>query len=195
TGTAPAGNGGLHDEMDQNLDLTTFKMLGASHDYSLQFEGRKAIWKFSGIMLPDSTTNEAESHGHVTFAIKPVEGLAQGTRLNNTADIYFDYNAAVVTNTTVNTIDYKLSVEDLQNNVNITLMPNPFKDYTTIRVEGANNSYQLRIFDMLGQVVKQDVTTNNIFTIQRGSMAAGVYMYEISNNNKVIGKGKMIAAD
>lgn len=69
-----------------------------------------------------------------------LEGLAQGTRLNNTADIYFDYNAAVVTNTTVNTIDYKLSVEDLQNNVNITLMPNPFKDYTTIRVEGANNT-------------------------------------------------------
>ncbi len=195
TGNAPAVNVVLHDEIDQNLDLATFKMLGASHDYSLQFEGRKAIWKFSGIMLPDSTTNEAESHGHVTFAIKPAEGLAEGTRLNNTADIYFDYNAAVVTNTTVNTIDYKLSVEDLQNNVNITLMPNPFKDYTTIRVEGGNTSYQLRIFDMMGQVVKQDVTTNNVFTIQRGSMAAGVYMYEISNNNKVIGKGKMIAAD
>ncbi len=195
TGDAPAVNVVLHDEIDQDLDLATFHMLGASHPYSLQFEGRKAIWKFSAIMLPDSTTNEAESHGYVTFAIRPNAGLADGIKINNTADIYFDYNAAVTTNTTVNTIDYKLGVNEIASNVNITLMPNPFKDYTTIRIDGENGTYELRVFDLLGQQVKRDVTTNNIFTIQRGNMAAGVYMYEVVKNNQVIAKGKMIAAE
>jgi hypothetical protein len=74
-------------------------------------------------------------------------------------------------------------------------MPNPFKDYTTIRIDGENGTYELRVFDLLGQQVKRDVTTNNIFTIQRGNMAAGVYMYEVVKNNQVIAKGKMIAAE
>lgn len=194
TGNAPAVNVVVRDMIDDDLDLETFRMIGASHPYAMQFNGREAIWKFSAIMLPDSTTNEPASHGYVSFAIQPNAGLAEGTQLNNTADIYFDYNTAIVTNTTKNTIDYALSVEHLQNeNVTITLMPNPFKDYTSIKIEGENTSYQLKVYDMLGKLIRQDVTTNNIFSIQRESLSAGVYMYQVTKGDQLIGKGKMIA--
>ncbi len=194
TGNAPAVNVVLRDLIDDDLDLETFRMIGASHPYTMQFAGREAIWKFSSIMLPDSNTNEPASHGHVTFGIKPNAGLAQGTQLTNTADIYFDYNAAVATNTTLNTIDYTLSVTELETGkATITLMPNPFKDFTTIKIDGENSSYELRVFDMLGQLVRREMATNNTFSIQRETLAAGVYMYEVVKSNKVIGKGKMIA--
>lgn len=194
TGNAPAVNVVVRDLIDDDLDLETFQMLGSSHPYTMQFIGREAVWKFNAIMLPDSNTNEAASHGYVSFAIKPNVGLAQGTQLTNTANIYFDYNDGVATNTTLNTIDYALSVQDLENGkVTIALMPNPFKDFTTIKVEGENASYNLKVYDMLGQLIRTDVTANNIFTIQRETLAAGVYMYEVLKGTKLIGKGKMIA--
>ncbi len=194
TGNANAVNVVVRDLIDDDLNLETFRMIGASHPYTMQFAGREAIWKFSAIMLPDSNTNEPASHGYVTFAITPNVGLAQGTQLTNSANIYFDYNAGVVTNTTLNTIDYTLSVNDIENGkTTITLMPNPFKDFTTIKIDGDNASYELRVFDMLGQLIRKDVTGNNIFTIQRETLAAGVYMYEVVKGNKVIGKGKMVA--
>ena len=194
TGNASAVNIVVRDLIDADLNLETFHMLGASHPYTMQFAGREAIWKFSAIMLPDSNTNEAASHGYVTFAIKPNIGLAQGTQLTNTANIYFDYNAAVPTNTTLNTIDYALSVSDLENGkATITLMPNPFKDFTTIKIEGENAAYELRVFDMAGRLIQHGVSTNNLFTVERGTLAAGVYMYEVVKSDKVIGKGKMVA--
>ncbi|MBP6732577.1 MAG: T9SS type A sorting domain-containing protein, partial [Chitinophagales bacterium] len=167
---------------------------GASHPYSVQFAGREAIWKFTAIMLPDSNSNEPQSHGHVTFSILPKPNLGKGTQITNTADIYFDYNAPVATNSTLNTIDYELSVADLENGkVAITLMPNPFKEFTTIKIDGENTAYELKMFDMLGQQIYQDRTTNNLFSIQRQTLAAGVYMYQITKQGKVIGQGKMIA--
>ncbi len=194
TGNAPAINIVVHDVLDDNLDMETFRMLGASHAYTMQFAGREVIWKFNSIMLPDSNINEPASHGYAAFAIKPKTGLPKGTRITNTADIYFDYNAPVSTNTTVNTIDYNLSVNDFgSNKATITLMPNPFKDFTTIKIDGETGTYQLKMFDMLGQLVHTDVATNNVFSIQRENLAAGVYMYQITKQGKQIGQGKMIA--
>jgi len=49
------------------------------------------------------------------------------------------------------------------------------------------------VFDVLGNLIRHDISSNNTFTVQRETMAAGVYMYEIVKGNKAIGKGKMIA--
>ncbi|MBK9490010.1 MAG: hypothetical protein IPO07_15465 [Haliscomenobacter sp.] len=57
---------------------------------------------FKNINLPDSTNNEPESHGFVSFRIKDRSGLAEKTTIDNTAYIYFDQNPAIVTNTTQN---------------------------------------------------------------------------------------------
>tara|TARA_B100000809_G_C14930349_1_gene456678 strand:+ start:8 stop:652 length:645 start_codon:yes stop_codon:yes gene_type:complete len=56
-------------------------------------------------MLPDSNSNELLSHGYVKYYIETVNGLLPNDSINNTAFIYFDYNEAVVTNTTHNIID------------------------------------------------------------------------------------------
>ena len=46
---------------------------------------------------------------------------------------------------------------------------------------------------MIGNLVRNQTAENNTFTIQRGSMAAGMYIYNVLEHGKVIGKGKMIA--
>jgi hypothetical protein len=61
-------------------------------------------WTFNPINLPDSTTDLLGSNGYIRFSIKPKENLPEKTKIENFADIYFDYNPPVRTNTTMNTL-------------------------------------------------------------------------------------------
>ena len=56
--------------------------------------------------MPDSTTNEPESHGYIKFKINPQEDLTLGTQVENFADIFFDFNDPIRTNTTLTTFDH-----------------------------------------------------------------------------------------
>ena len=49
-------------------------------------------WKFEGIDLPDSNSNEAASHGLVTFRIRPIGDQAGDNLITNVADILFNLN-------------------------------------------------------------------------------------------------------
>ena len=54
---------------------------------------------FQDIHLVDSFHNEPQSHGYITYRIKPKNNLVIGDVINNSASIYFDFNAPVITNT------------------------------------------------------------------------------------------------
>ena len=106
TGNAAATNVLVTDTIDENLDLETFQLMANSHSVmtTIRPEERVIEFFFENIMLPDSTTNEPESHGLVSYFITPYPDLAPGTVLNNTGNIYFDNNPPIITNTTWNTI-------------------------------------------------------------------------------------------
>jgi hypothetical protein len=70
-------------------------------DMRIEVDG-ELVFTFDGIQLPDSGANEPESHGFVTFRASPLEGTPSGTTIANTAEIYFDLNAPVITNTVSN---------------------------------------------------------------------------------------------
>jgi len=65
---------------------------------------------------------------YLNHTVKTKKGLPLGTQFKNTAAIYFDFNEAVITNTTVNTLG-ELSVEDAmkadEGNISIYPKPNP----------------------------------------------------------------------
>ncbi|KUG09050.1 DUF7619 domain-containing protein [Solirubrum puertoriconensis] len=105
TGTDDAYRVVLVDTLDNNLDLSTLQVGAASHPYRLSVagQGRPVLtFTFAGLSLPPSARNEPASHGFVDFTIRPKAGLAPKTLVENCADIFFDYNEPVRTNTTVN---------------------------------------------------------------------------------------------
>ena len=55
---------------------------------------------FNNIQLPDSNVNEPASHGFVKFKINQRANNPLGTVIENKAGIYFDFNEAVITNST-----------------------------------------------------------------------------------------------
>jgi uncharacterized repeat protein (TIGR01451 family) len=95
------------DTLSDQLDLSTLRVAGASHPYrfAVSGKGRPVLtFTFDNINLPDSTRDQAGSNGLVIFTIKPLKDLPEGTRIENFADIFFDYNPPVRTNTVLNTL-------------------------------------------------------------------------------------------
>ena len=99
TGTDTAFNVYIRDTLSSLLDWSTLEMLSASENYKLTVRnGNQLLWGFDNINLPDSNTNEAASHGYVTFRIKPAATVSVGSIITNNAFIYFDFNLPVETN-------------------------------------------------------------------------------------------------
>jgi len=87
------------DTLGALLDPASFRMIAASHDYQLTIGGgNKLSWVFNNILLPDSNTNEKDSHGFICFRIKPLPSVIEGNVIRNKSDIYFDFNLPVTTN-------------------------------------------------------------------------------------------------
>ncbi|MCO5281571.1 MAG: PKD domain-containing protein [Chitinophagales bacterium] len=195
TGTAPAVNVVILDTLNDNLDWSTFEFKNASHSCNIQQEGNLVSFIFSNIMLPDSLQNEAESHGFVSYKIKAQQNLPNATRITNSAAIYFDFNEAIHTNTTLNTVDFSLSVKNVNaKQPTITVSPNPFKTYTNILVNGAEASpIEIEVRDLAGRTVVKQISESNLIQLQTLNLASGMYVYELKQNNGVIGTGKMIA--
>ncbi|MFM2048176.1 MAG: hypothetical protein RI955_724 [Bacteroidota bacterium] len=198
TGTAPAINIVVKDVIDADLDLNTLQMLESSNNNTLSVDDvtRLATWKFQNIMLADSNHDEPHSHGYLQFKIKLKSGLTQNTALNNTANIYFDFNAAVITNTTTNTVDYALGVNDIVdgNLPTISVAPNPMNEFTTIRIDGLKGTadVDVTITNLLGEQVKTLTHQTNIITLKRNELSSGIYFYELKNNGNKIGNGKIV---
>ncbi len=96
----------LVDTLDtEHLDITSLRVLNSSHPYELTIaDASVLIFTFDNILLPDSTTNEAASHGFVKYYIEQQANNVVNTVINNAASIYFDYNQAIVTPTAFNTL-------------------------------------------------------------------------------------------
>jgi len=106
TGNAEAFDVVIKDLISPDLDLSTFQYLSSSHEsvLSTYLNRRMLTFEFKDIFLPDSTSNFDESQGYVMYSIRANDTIADNTIISNTANIFFDYNPAVITNTTENTM-------------------------------------------------------------------------------------------
>jgi len=103
TGNAPAYYIQIRDTLSENLDVSSVQYIVGSHDEHLTFSRigeRILVFTFDNINLPDSTTDFEGSQGFLLYQVSLNEELPEGTKIENTAHIYFDSNPVVVTNTT-----------------------------------------------------------------------------------------------
>lgn len=163
TGTDTAFLVVVQDTLDMDLDITSVTMGNISHPYTFTIKDERVLeWRFENILLVDSTTNEPGSHGFIQFTVKQLPDLLPGTEIDNTAFIYFDFNEAVITNSTSHLIEPQayLSVVPLDNSkLQISVFPNPFNGEVVIISEtGAGESYHYALFDMSGkQIIEGNV--------------------------------------
>ncbi len=184
TGTANAINVRIEDFLDAQLNPATIRVISASHNYIMERIDNHVIWHFNYIQLPGMYQSEELSKGYVTFMIKPNAGFAAGDLIPNTADIYFDSNPAIVTNTFNTLFTNTLGLGTL-NESNFTMYPNPAKDRLTISIQ--NSAHLLDaviVYDMVGKKVKEvrDIAAP-LSNINLTGLASGIYTVDIQTDN------------
>ncbi len=171
----------LIDTLPAELNLESFNMLSASHSYEIEMQSNGMVkWIFNNIQLPDSTTNEAESKGFVLYNIELQPGLPIGTSFGNTAEIYFDTNPPIITNTARTTLQEYVpqAISDPQPEDQLVLFPNPAVEW--IFVESVMPA-RLRILDMTGMVVMRSNLVSGLNRINIRQLPAGSYLVEVND--------------
>lgn len=100
TGSASAINVRIEDLLESKLDPNTFQLISMSHEGRVQLKNNLVEFIFDNINLPDNKSDETNSHGYVSFKIKPKNNVVFGNTIQNNASIYFDFNAPIITNMT-----------------------------------------------------------------------------------------------
>lgn len=197
TGTDTAFNIVVADQIHPLLDLSTFQFVSSSH-YCVTEISPAALVKFTfnNILLPDSNVNEMFSHGYVCFRIRPKQNVLPGDIIVNGAAIYFDYNEAVMTNQTLNTIADPNAVQEVHASASavIKVYPNPASSYATFIYSGIeSHEMRLQIWNVNGQLVEHhDMDNSGEFRLNTTEFEPGIYLWTLVNNGDVIGRDRLV---
>ena len=188
TGNYPADFVVIKDTLDSQLDLSTFQMITTTHPYHLEIVNRIATWTFPNINLPDSISNEPESHGFLKFKVNRNQGLGVGTQIFNNAQIYFDYNAPINTNTCIFSIESILTTEALGSNLIVNVYPNPSTEIIHLSLNHEVHNVEVTLTDLLGKVHfsgNYNKLSNTEIEIQNPS---GMYFLTLKTANRIYSK-------
>ncbi len=176
TGTDTAFTVVILDEISEELDISTVRPGASSHPYRLNIiDGNTLEFRFEDIMLPDSFVNEPASNGYVLFDIKTKKDLPYGTTFENTAEIYFDFNEAIITNTTINTLANPVAVKDLESlTIPSSISPNPGGDESIFSYTLEEPTIvSLDLYDLNGKLMRN--------FINKKQKLSGVHQVNLAN--------------
>jgi outer membrane protein assembly factor BamE (lipoprotein component of BamABCDE complex) len=207
TGTDTAFTVVIRDTIDiATLDLTSIEWGASSHKYKPEIYKENVVkFTFDNILLVDSFTNEPKSNGYVKFRIKQKKDVAFGTKIQNSAGIYFDFNDPVLTNKTLHTVSKAVVTTATIDKSNgaveaIKVFPNPASETMFFELKNTplpmysgqvrNSTFEL--YDLVGKRLITQEFSGKIFEFHRQSIPSGIYLFKISDGNKIIGTGKLV---
>lgn len=167
----------ITDVLPQGLNVREISNIQSSHHYQFNMiENGHVQFTFDNIHLPDSTTNEAGSHGFVSFDIPLLKTISEGTTIENEAFIQFDFEDVIKTNKVMNTVVLTTSDEF------VTAYPNPANDKVVLQLHSTKAAYQsdnyiktLSITNAQGNVVHSTSTETGRVEINTSLWSAGIY--------------------
>jgi uncharacterized repeat protein (TIGR01451 family) len=175
------------DTLSQYLDPSTIVPGASKHPYTFTLSGQGVMtWRFDHIMLPDSLRNEPESKGFFNYTVKQKQNNPLGTVIENTAYIYFDFNEAIITNTTINTLVAPVALNESKLDVsNFIIYPNPANSEVMIQFETKEmGDVKLELYNIMGEVVKTKSIRNtqkgnNLESLNLIDVASGIYFVKV----------------
>jgi uncharacterized repeat protein (TIGR01451 family) len=183
TGTYLADRVIITDTLSTGLQWNTMDLVASSHPCTWFIHDGTLRFTFDTIDLPDSTSNEPMSHGFVAFSMEPNATLTNGMQVGNTANIYFDFNAPVITNEAL------FSVSDPQGIASAAkagpvLSPNPVHDI--LRVGSLSGSRSaLTVLDATGRRVSTTLVTGPSGLLDVSTLLPGAYQLRLEEDGAV----------
>jgi hypothetical protein len=193
TGTAPANKIVVKDSIDADFVIESIRPGYSNHSYEASIDNHHVLtFTFNNINLPDKNSYPLGSIGVVAYSVHDKKNLAQGTQFKNTAAIYFDYNAPVITNTTINTLNNSAAgISEIKSTDNaMVLFPNPTADTYSLKItaEKETEKSTLYVYGLDGRVVSQSsinlMKGENILSCSVADFAPGLYIIRLFENGK-----------
>lgn len=180
TGTANAQNVVVKDIIDTSkFNLSSLVAVGGSHSFVTRITGPNTVeFIFENIQLPFA---DATNDGYVVFKIRTLTNLTVGNAFSNTANIYFDYNAPIVTNTYTTTVQSNLSTTETATE-DFSIYPNPVKDLLHFKTK--ERIVKAEVYDLSGRIVRSFGITQN--AINLSELSKGNYLIRIYTKDQVI---------
>ncbi len=184
-GDIAAENVRIEDALDPALDVHTLKVLQSSHPYRVEMtETGGVTFYFDNIGLADSTSDEAASHGFITYEIAPKKGIPEFTVVENKALIYFDFNPAIVTPTTMNTLVHTLPIVTATKSMNLQrfrIFPLPADDVIMIQwnKREMGDYVDVEVLSMEGVLMKKVRSSKDRMVMATDRWPSGLYTVKL----------------
>lgn len=181
TGTFPATFVVVKDMIDTTkFDVSTLRVLNASHPMETRIAGNRVEFIFEAINLGPN------EYGNVVFKIKTKSTLVEGNTVTNNANIYFDYNFPIETNTTSTTFQV-FSNGEFTTDHTVVIAPNPAKNNINVNVNNnINNKIKsIELYDVKGRVLMTQMVNNSQTSLDISNYVNGVYFVKVSTDTGV----------
>ena len=192
TGTDTAFNILVTDTLSDVLDPSTLQMGAASHPFTWELRDAGTLkFYFQNILLVDSNYSEPLSHGFVGFRIRPRTPLLPGTIIENTANIFFDFNPPVITEPSVLVAEFSTGMQgQAQGEGQLRLLPNPVEDQLTVSSSGIIGL--IRIISADGREVVRWNSRRGSASIDVQELNCGAYLLIAELNNGTTARERFI---
>ncbi len=194
TGTDTAFTIVVNDTISDLLEMNTLEVLSASHPYTVSIQPNKVLQvRFDNILLVDSNKNEVLSHGYFHYKIRTKSNLTFGQQIENTADIYFDFNLPIITNTVVTPIQAPVGIKNNKTQLNAVVYPNPANG-GSFKIQLNDASYKqlhFTLYNVAGmKVMDKQLASQPTNEISTTGLSTGIYFYQLMNadGKKISGK-------
>ena len=191
----------IRDTLPQGLDPRTVTPGASNFSYHLEvYAGGLLKITLDSIVLPPAG-NANTGFGFVEFRVAQMPNNVPGTVLENRATAYFDYRAPVRTKAVRYVVDkfpdfitVVTSAEEVfVPGLNVRVYPNPATEAVTFDLEGQEfETLTLRVFDLQGRLADQHRYSGHQFTWSRNQLQAGMYVYRLESEGKLINSGKFL---
>jgi hypothetical protein len=183
-------------DIDPNIDIKTIVPVTSTHiPTSITINNnRQLVYTYENIKLQPKIWNEAASQGMFSFMCRLKNGIAEGTIISNKADIFFDFNEAVPTNLTTNTIERISRINNYYSQKNIEIYPNPSIDEISIKIQNdeydTEADYRFEVYDVNGKFI---IYTSRK-TLNIAKLANGMYLVKCKTKKGTY-NGKFIKSE
>ncbi len=132
--------------------------------------------------MPDSNSDLIGSQGFVNYELNKFSVLEIGDTIFNSANIYFDFEAPIITNRAESPVYIeKLGVFNNEK-INLTIYPNPNKGQ--FRVVNLKEMERLSVYDIMGKEIKSyKVNGFGEVEIDLNGYSKGVYLIRTENGS------------
>ncbi|MFM7015811.1 MAG: T9SS type A sorting domain-containing protein, partial [Bacteroidota bacterium] len=191
TGNDTAFNIVVVDTLSPLLNPASVKLLSSSNPVQMDYNSlyRTLKFTFPNILLVDSNHNEPLSHGAVSFSVEPNTNVYAGDVINASANIYFDYNAAVRTNDWEIPVIIPMAIQQVSAANEVTMYPNPVANVLTVKFKNDELINAITVYSIVGQeMISINQLHSSDYKLNLNTLSEGSYIIKIQTANGNISK-------